>query len=269
MIDYFFNEWMADVAQTASGVQGASVGIGLGVLVAGTGTAAAIPIAIFSAGIAALLAAQSQGLQGLKTQATTAKRAALRQALYAATNASAASTAWNSTIDGFSDVHIGYRTAWKTLIWSNWFNDLYDAAAQNSTTVPGKWDLDGYDGSICSVGSFPASGSIRSSAVFITGYANRQCIVWPNGVEFTDWVGYHYNGNVGNPINPSGLRFTISDTSSGQIRFVPLFDGSADHELRNQGNGSTYAPGATWGVNGFYIDTFDDNTAFTVSWITL
>jgi hypothetical protein len=149
MIDYFFNEWMQDVATTASGVQGASVGIGLGVLVAGTGTAAAIPIAIFSSGIAALLAAQSQGLQGLKTQATTAKRAALRQALYAAQNASAAQAAWNATIDGFSDVNIGYRTAWKVLIWSNWFNDLYDATGQNSTTVPGKWDLDGYDGSVC------------------------------------------------------------------------------------------------------------------------
>jgi hypothetical protein len=178
MIDYFFNEWMADVAQTASGVQGASVGIGLGVLVAGTGTAAAIPIAIFSAGIAGLLAAESQGLAGLKTQATTAKRAALRQALYAAQNASAAQAAWNATIDGFSDVHIAYRTAWKLLIWANWFNDLYDAANQNSTTVSGKWDLDGYDGSVCVVAPTPTGTWYTFSSSFGNG-ANRAVLTSP------------------------------------------------------------------------------------------
>lgn len=249
MIDEFFGTWMSDIAIHLGALEGVAVSIAMAALVVGTAGIGAIPLAVLSAGAGAVI--QVQDLGALKNDATIAKRAALRQALYAAPNAAAAQEAWNTTIEGFTDGSAAVRLAWRVLIWSDWFNHLYDPIGHNSTTEPGSWDLTGYDGAICAP---PDTGCIQLTSTYLPSDPSgmpQYRVIWPSPFTTTD---YNWRLDITSAPNwtirlvsggaPSGVAYlyypgaspfqvmSIGDVynigSSGQLNISPP-DGTGAH----------------------------------------
>jgi hypothetical protein len=214
MIDEFFDDWMRKIADAINLVGITGVGLSLAALTA-TGIGA-VPLALIAGGGAAVSAAWRLGINGVYEQAGSAERAVLRQALYNAPTASAAAQAWNTAIDGMGDVPEAYRTVWKTLIWASWFNDLYDQAGKNSTTVPGAWETDGYDGTLCISSTLTC---YSNSSVSVGGSPNLEYRpVWSSGVTMRQWF-----DNAGNftYIGPSVAGWTvINDRNVGIKLYV-------------------------------------------------
>lgn len=155
MIDFYFDSWLQQVADTTNLVRGFGLSIALGALAAsGIGL---VPVTVLGGAITAIQEAYTHGIEGIVVAASISRRGLLRQALYDAPNASSAINAWYAAVDTMDDVNIAYRAAWKLLIWSTWFNDLYDQAGHNSTTDPGSWETDGYDGTLCAGAPEPGS----------------------------------------------------------------------------------------------------------------
>jgi hypothetical protein len=252
MIDEFFSTWMRDISNQVIALGGVGVALMLAALPVPALEGVAIPVALISSGSYALL--QVLGIGAISSAATNAKKAALRQALYAATNAKAAQAAWNSTVDGFSDVDGAVRTVWKTLIWSDWFNHLYDATNHNSTTEPGKWVLTGYDGSVCAVtAGYPPNGNYTSQPGSIAGNGTRQAIAWPNG-QMTNPSGDVSNITEYLPGDQAGA--VIQYISGGPLRIV-MFNSNGTVTSTSLGASfpsKTFDPGEAG--NGILVDTF-------------
>lgn len=253
MIDDFFVTWMGDIAIHLGALEGAAVAIAMAALVVGTAGIGAIPLAALSSGAYAII--QVQDLAALKNEATSAKRIALRQALYSAPNAAAAQAAWNATIDSFQDVNAAIRLAWRVLIWSDWFNHLYDAAGHNSTTEPGSWILSGYDGNVCNpTDTLPLSFVLPYNGINLNG-SDYGTGPWPVKSFWTRSTDYCGTNNVITvlealhfvitPINTSGsATVTQYNTGSGfnqtSIANSINLDISAGHTLHIIcGNGSS------------------------------
>ena len=182
MIDYYFDNWLKLVSDTTNLVRGVGLSIAIGALtLTGFG---AIPLAGLGTAISAIQECYTLAITGLYQQATSGVRAQLRQALYSATNASQAYSLWISTIDSMSGVNIAYRTAWKFLIWTSWFNDLYNQAGKNSTLQPGTWETAGYSGTACDSGPITSTTCQTETTLGVDniGFFEYQ-ISW---INFTD-----------------------------------------------------------------------------------
>lgn len=220
MIDEFFGQWMGDVALHLTAVQGVGIALALAALVVATGGIGAIPLAMLSGASAAII--QVEDLSALSDDATIAVKAALRQALYGAQNASAGATAWHATIDTLVGLNPAVALAWHRLIWADWFNHLYDAANHNSTTEPGSWDLSGYDGAICA----PIVDDGCYEGTSVSGGFGRQYIGWWHpGAITSDNDGANNIVGDGNALICDPYGMTIENTGTTHIRFYVYIAG--------------------------------------------
>jgi len=256
MVSYYFNTWLQSLVEGVGAVGIAGAGVAVTAVIVGTEGLGALPLALLSTATAAMVATLSTGIDGVTTQATLARRAALRDALFVATNASAAQTAWYATIDAMVDVNIAYRTVWKTLIWSSWFNDLFDAANHNSTTNPPLWNLAGLDGTACSGLSagciqYNSASVSHGSSPGSASYGTRAFAVFTADVAQVSRAG-------GNPTWEAYCWYTATSTAvtvnwvSGAPRVVAAFANDIHYEpLYAVGTTSYVVPA---GAEGFYID---------------
>jgi hypothetical protein len=254
MIDAFFNEWMGDIGTQLQALGGVGVALMLAALPVPVLEGAAIPVAMISAGAYALV--QVLDLGSISSAATTAKKAALRQALYAEANASLAQIAWNRTVDGFGDVDGTIRQVWKKLIWADWFNNLYDATNHNSTTEPGKWGLTGYDGAVCApIIPTPGYTVMNSEAITMTVYGASQGIVWSTGSPIPP-AGSMFDKNVFLPGDRRGD--TITWLSGYTVR-ITMFDAVGGYRMTMIGpTNPVHIVASDEGIGGFMLTAWDN-----------
>lgn len=223
MIDFFFDDWMVSLGDMIQNAGDAAIAIGLAALVVATEGIGAIPLSLLSSGFIAARAARDAGVDGMQTEMNGARRATLRNALYSAPTAAAAQSAWNTAIDGMTDVNVVYRTIWKVLVWSTWFNDLYDADNHNFSTEPPLWNLSGYDENAC---SFVGAIDIElTSEVMTTTDSNTtyNMIDWPEFLGDTgEWSAPALNPSRTNSWQnaPIGTIITVIETDAVGVRLA-------------------------------------------------
>lgn len=224
MLDEYFNVWIPRIRDGVRVVNGVGTAVVLTALLA-TGIGA-IPSALISGSAVAVNAAWNAGVDGMVNQATAPRRVLLRQALYAADSPAAAATAWANTIDSMSEVPQAYRDVWKSLIWSSWFNDLFDQT-KTPANSGGAWNTAGYDGSVCAPPTgncqSPGDGWICWQQGEVTLSAGQQHnIIIPTSLNYKDIGIYGFNDNSDGDIAISIVAFSI--TESYVNRFLPGLD---------------------------------------------